>query len=127
MNKILLNKGGDSCNDNEEMRLKRTTVLSGNFAKKSSGCGGAPLSARDRAASETVVQQKIQRKYSLVLGGLADSVQEQEENSGDEADIAANAVAKAPNSKREQAAANDLAVNNTQTMQNNSIAGGMLN
>ena len=78
------------------MRLKRTTVLSGNFAKKTSGCG-ASLSARDRAASENVVQQKIQRKYSLVLGGLADSVQEQEENSGDEADnSAANGVAKAP-------------------------------
>lgn len=105
------------------MRLKRTTVLSGNFAKKASGCG-APLSARDRAASESVVQQKIQRKYSLVIGGLADSVQEQEENSGDEAENnAANSTKNvtqlkktylASSSNRQQAAessGNDLAVN----------------
>ena len=45
-------------NANDAMRLKRTTVLSGNFAKKTlssgGGGGGGALSARDRAASENM-------------------------------------------------------------------------
>ena len=66
------------------MKLKRTTVLSGNFAKK-----GNPMSARGRAASENVQlvagSSNEQRKYSLVGGnlglGIGNASVKEEENS----------------------------------------------
>ena len=67
--------------DGSPMKLKRTTVLSGNFAKKN------PMSARGRAASENVqLVGGDQRKYSLVGGlglGLGETASVKEEENDD--------------------------------------------